>query len=326
MDKSDRMSALITGVRNSLQANTLISGQPEAEAWLFRDDVGAPNGIKGYEEQVNSVGMHHGHSHWPSEIGFQTYNSATLRRGFKVFQRACQGCHGAMHQKYDLLVDKGFHQTELIKKMVYLPKVHPAHQKYRGDFFQEWDFRQRVIHDRMWPPYMTVHQAKNANLGVWPPDLSKATSHNPGLINYPYNLLTGYHYNPPFGLDVPEGRHFNPYYDHMIIAMPPQLHDGMIEYDDGTPSSAPQMAHDVSEYLMFVSRAKVPDQKMMIYTALAITLTTYPVSYLFTKYHFINCHSHRFEVYAVKNGGYKKFREKAFRTHKTPGNWLNQMT
>ena len=96
---------------------------------------------------------------------------------------------------------------------------------------------------------MTVHQAKQANMGVWPPDLSKANSHSPGLINYSYNLLTGYHYNPPFGLDVPEGRHFNPYFDHMIIAMPPQLHDGMIEYDDGTPSSAPQMAHDVSEYL-----------------------------------------------------------------------------
>ena len=86
------------------------------------------------------------------------------------------------------------------------------------------------------------------------------------------------------------------------------------------------MAHDVSEYLMFVSRAKVPDQKVMIYTALAITFMMYPVSYLFTKSHFINCHSHRFEVYAVKNGGYKKFREKAFRTHKTPGNWLGQMS
>merc|ERR1740139_674742 len=59
---------------------------------------------------------------------------------------------------------------------------------------------------------------------------------SPGLANYPYNLLTGYHYKPPFGLDVPEGRYFNPYYDHMIIAMPPQLHDGMIEYDDGGPS------------------------------------------------------------------------------------------
>lgn len=50
-----------------------------------------------------------------------------LRRGFKVFSRACQGCHGAIHQKYDLLVDKGFKQSELMKKMVFLPKVHPGH-------------------------------------------------------------------------------------------------------------------------------------------------------------------------------------------------------
>jgi ubiquinol-cytochrome c reductase cytochrome c1 subunit len=139
------------------------------------------------------------------------------------------------------------------------------------------------------------------------------------MTNYSYNLLIGYHYNPPFGLDVPEGRHYNPYYDHMIIAMPPQLHDGMIEYDDGTPSSAPQMAHDVSEYLSFVSKAKVPDQKIVLYMIIAISLTCYPISYLFTKYHYVNCYSHRLEVYAVKNGGYKKFREKMFKTHKTPG-------
>jgi len=78
------------------------------EAWLFRDDIGAPHGIKGYEEQVNSVGKHHGHTHFPADDLFNTWNSATLRRGFKVFSRACQGCHGAIHQKYDLLVDKGF--------------------------------------------------------------------------------------------------------------------------------------------------------------------------------------------------------------------------
>ena len=125
-----------------------------------------------------------------------------------------------MHLKYDLLVDKGFEQRELIDKMIFLPKIHPGHQKYKGDYFQEWDYRQRTIADRMWPPYLTMHQAKNANMGVWPPDLSHATSHNPGLINYVYNLLTGYHYQPPFGLDVPEGRSFNPYFDHMIIAMP----------------------------------------------------------------------------------------------------------
>ena len=51
----------------------------------------------------------------------------SLRRGFKVFSRSCQGCHGAMHQKYDLLVDKGFRQGELAKRMVFLPKIHPGH-------------------------------------------------------------------------------------------------------------------------------------------------------------------------------------------------------
>ena len=171
---------------------------------------------------------------------------------------------------------------------------------------------------------MTVHQAKNANLGVWPPDLSKVLAFSPGLINYSYNLLTGYHYNSPFGHDVPEGRYFNPYYDHMIIAMPPQLHDGMIEYEDGTPASAPQMAHDISEYLFFISNPKYADAKMVMWLAFVLTLTTYPLSYMFTKYHYINCYSHRFEIYAVKNGGYKKFREKMFKTHKIPGNWHSQ--
>ena len=41
-------------------------------------------------------------------------HACRLRRGFKVFQRVCSGCHGAIHQKYDLLVDKGFKQRELM--------------------------------------------------------------------------------------------------------------------------------------------------------------------------------------------------------------------
>ena len=82
------------------------------------------------------------------------------------------------------------------------------------------------------------------------------------------------------------------------------------------------MAHDVAEYVSYLGKHKVPDTKMVITMMLFIVGTFYPVSYLFTKYHFINTYSHRFEVYAVKNGGYKKFREKQFKTHKTSGNWL----
>lgn len=229
-----------------------------------------------------------------------------------------------MHKKYDLLVDKGFKQRELMDKMIFLQQLHPAHQKYKGDYFQEWDFRQRMIHDRIWAPYFTVHQAKGANGGLWPKDLTHGGSKNPGMINHVYNLLTGYHYNPPFGLDVPEGKFANPYFDHMIIGMPPQLYDGMIEYEDGTPASAPQMAHDVSEYLMFLSRDRVPDTKVIIWHVLLVANCFYLVSYFYTKYHFVNILSQRFEVYAVKNGGYKKFREKMYKTNKIPGNLHSQ--
>ena len=80
------------------------------------------------------------------------------------------------------------------------------------------------------------------------------------------------------------------------------------------------MAHDVSEYLMYIARDRAPDTKVIIWTTLFIFMTIYPISYLYTKYHMVNLLSHRFEVYAVKNGGYKKFREKMFKTNKVPGN------
>jgi len=34
--------------------------------------------------------------------------------------------------------------------------------------------------------------------------------------------------------------------------MPRQLHDGLIEYEDGTPASAPQMAFDVANFISYM--------------------------------------------------------------------------
>ncbi len=188
-------------------------------SWIYRDDIGAPHGIHGYEEQVNSVGQHHGHFHWTAEGFMNTFDSASVRRGFKVWLKSCQSCHGAYKQKYDIMVDKVFLQTELIKKMKDTPPIHPGHQMRRAYYFLEWDYRQRVIHDRIWSTYMTRDHAKSANAGLWPVDLSRTAEHNPAHAGFIYNILTGYHYLPPFGLEVPEGRYFNPYHHHMIVGM-----------------------------------------------------------------------------------------------------------
>ena len=44
------------------------------------------------------------------------------------------------------------------------------------------------------------------------------------------------------------------YFDHMVIGMPRQLHDGMLEFEDGTPASTPQMANDVANFITFMQR------------------------------------------------------------------------
>ena len=71
------LSMIGTSVLGGGLIYSVLGSERCAEAWLFRDDIGAPHGIKGYEEQVNSVGMHHGHNHFPSEITWNTFNSAT---------------------------------------------------------------------------------------------------------------------------------------------------------------------------------------------------------------------------------------------------------
>lgn len=40
----------------------------------------------------------------------------------------------------------------------------------------------------------------------------------------------------------------------MIIGMPRQLHDGMLDFEDGTPASTPQMANDVANFIFFMQR------------------------------------------------------------------------
>lgn len=185
--------------------------------------------------------------------------------------------------------------------------IHPAHHHYKQYYYQEWDERDRRIEDRMYPPYFSQDQAKNANGGVWPTDFGKIRM-RPGGINYIYNVLTGYHYDPPYGLDVPTGKHFNPYFDHMVIGMPRQLQDGMIDYDDGTPASTPQMAFDVSNYLFYLQRRAGAKHNDRVWRNLCIFLFAgvclYPLKYLKTKGYYRSLLSLRHELYSVRDGVY----------------------
>lgn len=86
--------------------------------------------------------------------------------------------------------------------------------------------------------------------------LSLPRTRSPGYEDYVFALLTGYK-DAPAGVQLRQGLYYNPYFPGGAIAMPPQLVDGAVEFPDGTPATASQMAKDV---VTFLAWAAEPDQ------------------------------------------------------------------
>ena len=104
----------------------------------------------------------------------------------------------------------------------------------------------------------------------------------------------------------------------MIIGMPRQLYDGLIDYEDGTPASTPQMANDVSNFICFLQRRKghsYPDKQVRYYMMIMGFFFFLPFRYLKTYGYYKSLLSTRFEVYAVRdNLGYKHWKTGQFCT------------
>ena len=120
-------------------------------------------------------------------------------------------------------------------------------------------------------------QARAANGGAYPPDLSLMVKARHYGIDYIVALLTGYT-DAPAGKAMLPGLHYNPYFPGGAIAMAKQLSDGQVDYEDGTPSTEFQMAKDVASFLAWTAEPEHDDRKkwgmqwlVAIGTGLAIT-------------------------------------------------------
>lgn len=91
-------------------------------------------------------------------------------------------------------------------------------------------------------------------------------------------LLTGYEETPPAGIVIREGLHYNPYFHGGAIAMAKNVHDEVVEFEDGTPNSASQIAKDVSEYLAWASYPELDQRKFIGIKVMAITTMLLGVS------------------------------------------------
>ncbi|KAK4337339.1 hypothetical protein RND71_043510 [Anisodus tanguticus] len=129
------------------------------------------------------------------------------------------------------------------------------------------------LSDYLPKPYKNEEAARHANNGAYPPDLTYITLARNDKEDYIFALLTGY-CDPPAGVTIGEGQHFNPYFIGGAIGMAKALYNEAIEYTDGTPATASQMAKDVAVFLTWAGQPEHDERKRLFLRVLFYSTVT----------------------------------------------------
>lgn len=227
---------------------------------------------------------------WTFEGYFGKYDKNQLQRGYKVYREVCSACHSMKFVTFGDLARPGgpFYDAET---------PNPTDNKYVkaiasdvqvGDIDADTgDAIKRAARtsDHFPPPFPNEAAARAGNGGALPPDLSVIVSAREGGASYVYSILNGF-VAPPQGLTVNAGQYYNRYFGGdttsqwagdprqkpaggFLAMKPPLPQDGLVTFDDGTPSTVPQMAQDVATFLSWVSEPKMQTRKEMGLAVLA---------------------------------------------------------
>ncbi|MCP4380005.1 MAG: cytochrome c1 [Hyphomicrobiales bacterium] len=216
---------------------------------------------------------------WSFSGVFGKYDAAQLQRGLQVYREVCAACHGLEYVAFRNLGEPGGlgYSEEQVRAFAAEYELTDGPDEF-GDMFE----RPAIPSDRFPSPFPNDNAAASANGGAFPPDLSliaKARAAERGPIwtvvdfftqyqeagpNYVTALLIGYDEQPPAGVDIPEGTHYNPYFlSGAAIAMPAPLFDEMITYSDGSPETVLQYSRDVSAFLMWAAEPHLAPRKQL---------------------------------------------------------------
>lgn len=208
---------------------------------------------------------------WPHQGALASFDYASIRRGFQVYRQVCASCHSIDKIAFRTLVGVT-HDEASAKKLAESYEVVDGPNDI-GEMFE----RPGKLSDKIPGPYKNEEQARSANNGALPPDLSLMVKARHDGIDYIFALLTGY-VEAPAGKTLLPGLHYNPYFPGGAIAMAKQLSDGQVEYEDGTPATETQMAKDVACFLAWTAEPEHDERKKsgvtwMIALATAIAIT-----------------------------------------------------
>ncbi len=191
---------------------------------------------------------------WSFDGVFGGLDLAAAQRGFWVYSKVCANCHAMKQLHYRDLGGIGLNEGQIkaVAASVQVPQgTNDQGEPTDGPGQPASQFKS---------PYPNDQAARAALGGALPPDLSLIVNAREGHANYVYSILNGF-VTPPKGFTVPTGRYYNEYFATHLIAMPPPLHDGLVEFADGTKATVPQMAHDVVTFLEWAANPEMVQRK-----------------------------------------------------------------
>lgn len=192
---------------------------------------------------------------WSFSGVYGTYDKAAMQRGYKIYREVCASCHSMKRIYFRNLEALGYNDAQ-IKNIAAEYTVEDGPNE-EGDMFD----RPAILADSFVSPFANDNAAKFANGGALPPDLSLITKARANGPNYVYALLTGYHDHAPHGEDLADGQYWNSYFPGHKISMAPPLMDGQVSYEDGTPETLEQYAHDVVQFLTWAADPYMEERK-----------------------------------------------------------------
>ena len=204
---------------------------------------------------------------WDFTGPFGTFDRHQLQRGFQVYQEVCAACHSMRLLSYRNLGEPGgpFYDEEYPN-----PNDNPVVRSIAANYFMidenPDEFgdpveRNGLPRDSFYSPYTNDQQARSANNGALPPDLSVIIHARGNGANYVYSLLTGYDADH----EAPAGQYYNEYFPGGYLSMAPPLMDGRVEYvgDHAPEATVEQMSEDVVAFLAWAADPHMEERKQL---------------------------------------------------------------
>lgn len=239
------------------------------------------------QEEAEAEEAHIEKQQWTFAGPLGKFDEAQLQRGFQVFREVCASCHGARLLAFRNLEEEGGpHYTE--------GQVKELAAQYEVTDAESGQTRVAIASDR-WPsPFPTEQDARDANGGSLPPDMSvlaKArsiesnlleglakyfTTYSEGGVDYIHALLNGYT-EAPEGFELPEGKYYNLYFSGNAIGMPPPLSEGQVQYaadeaGNTPPMTVEQYSKDVAAFMMWMAEPHMTANKAAGFRTIAFLI------------------------------------------------------